>query len=56
MTQNEAVSYKSAMGCFCSSSCIKQNAPLGCIGINELFTPIPEVHLSKIALPLSEML
>jgi hypothetical protein len=55
MTQNQAVSHKPAMGCFGSPSCIEQNPPLGCMGVNKLFTPTPEIHLSKITLrnPLS---
>jgi hypothetical protein len=55
MAQNQAVSHKPAMGCFGSPSCIKQNPPLGCMGVNELLTPTPKVHLTKITLrnPLS---
>jgi hypothetical protein len=50
MTQDQAVSHKPALGCFGSTSSIKQNTPLGCVRINKLLTPTLEIHLSKITL------
>jgi hypothetical protein len=50
MTQNQAVSHKPTMGSFGSPSGIEQNPPLRCMRVNELFTPTPEIHLSKITL------
>jgi hypothetical protein len=38
------------LGRFGSTSSIKQNTSLGCMGVNKLLTPTLEIHLRKIAL------